>query len=209
MKTKPSKKGEESKISEDANDSVSEVSSVPANSFAPVAEPEKTNRISIPLTKDGQIEWDSMREKTREKVKQLIGAPSGAPSAAPVEVFDPAWTGAMYDTIGKIESFAAVKLYKFTPEIADLAFAYTPAEKEKLAGPTAKVINKYAPAWLEQFKEEIALAMLFVTFTAVKFQMASALMAQHNAMQSMKERATPPRPIDSPLPSAQDLDVVM
>jgi hypothetical protein len=152
--------------------------SAPLPAPSPVSVEEKVNRISIPLNKDGQIEWDSMRGSTQAKVRALMGEGSGKPdpSSAPVEVFDAAWTGTMFDMVGKIEAFAAMKLYKFSPEVAEKAFTYTPAEKEKLAVPTARVINKYAPVWLEKFKDEIALAGLFVTITAMKFQMASMLM---------------------------------
>lgn len=173
--------------------------SAPANSS--VVPDEKVNRISIPLTKDGQIEWDSMRGTTREKLKGIIASPetakvigSAAPVAAAIEVFDPMWCGSIFDAVGKIEVFTAVKLYKFSPEVAEAAFTYTQLEKEKLAGPTAKVINKYAPIWMEQFKDEIALAMLFVTITAMKFQMASMLQAQQNA----KSNSRPATPIPVP-----------
>jgi len=171
---------------------------------APVVE-EKINRISIALNKDGTIDWDSMRPKTQEKVKQLMGLGEGKGSqAAAVEVFDASWTGPLYDTLGKIESFAAMKMYGFSPEVADKAFTYSEAEKAELGPPTAKVINKYAPVWMEQFKDEIALAMLFVTITAMKFQMASFLMAQQKA-QAPKP---PERKPDSGLPSGIDLDIV-
>lgn len=169
-------------------------------------EPEKINRISIPLTKDGQVDWDGMRQGTREKVKALGigGVPvSGSPQPSSVQVFDPSWTGSMYDIVGKIEAFATIKLYGFSPEVAERAFTYSSIEKEKLAEPTAKVINKYAPEWLEKFKDEIVLAGLFVTITAVKFQMASMLMAQQNAM--AKAKHVEPRND----PSAKDLDVVV
>jgi hypothetical protein len=118
-----------------------------------------------------------------------------------VEVFDPAWCGSMFDVIGKIESFAAAKLYKMPPEIADTAFTYSQAEKDKLAGPTAKVINKYAPVWLELYKDEIALAGLFVMITAMKFQMATMLMAQFQ-----KTGAVSPKP-PSPKTVTQAVDL--
>jgi hypothetical protein len=156
---------------------------IPANPSAPEVE-EKVNRISFPLDANGKPDWDKMHGKTREKVKSLLGDSSvsktSGVSQPTIEVFDPAWTGTLFDTIGKIEAFAAQKLYKFPPEIADRAFTYSEMEKAKLAGPTAKVINKYAPLWLEQYKDEIALAGLFVTITAMKFQMASMLAAQLN-----------------------------
>ena len=187
MRTKPAKF--ESKLAEQP---ISE-SVKPANPSEPSPIEEKVNRVSIPLTKDGQIEWDSMREKTRNKVKELMGDGATKVTAAPtVEVFDPAWTGTLYDTIGRIEGFAAIKMYGLDPQIAGQCFSFNQEEKDKLAGPTAKVINKYAPVWLEQFKDEIALAMLFVMMTAAKFQMASMLMAQKQTLAT--SRRTEPSP---------------
>jgi hypothetical protein len=152
---------------------------------------EKVNRISIPLTADGQIDYSSMREKTRQKVKELIGEREATQTKEIVEVFDPAWVGSLYDSLGKLEQFAVTKMYKIHPEDAERAFTYSQAEKEKLAGPTAKVINKYAAVWMVQFKDEIALAFLLVTLTTVKFQMASMLSQQRAAME---KAAAAPRP---------------
>lgn len=199
MKTKPAR-----------NDTRPVETSAPApvanpSAPAPISE-EKINRLSFPLDASGQPDWDKMHGKTREKLKALgIGGTAIADSPKPiVEVFDPAWCGAIFDTVGKVEAFAATKLYKFSPEVADKAFTYSQVEKDKLAGPTAKVINKYAPEWLEKFKDEIALAMLFVTITAVKFQMASLLMAQQKAMAG---KSSAPGPVAVPA-SAPDLSTV-
>lgn len=177
-----------------------EVPPVLVNPSAPEVE-EKVNRISFPLDKDGKPDWDKMHGKTREKVKSLLGdssavKTSGVPQPV-VEVFDPAWTGTLYDVIGKITSFASVKIYGLSPEIAEQAFSYSVAEKDKLAGPTARVINKYAPVWLEQYKDEIALAGLFVTITAIKFQMAMGLMAAQKAMGQASTPKSKPHVVES------------
>jgi hypothetical protein len=169
---------------------------VPANPSAPVVESEKVSRLSFALDSNGKPDWDKMHEKTRVKVKELMGegASKTAVASTPVEVFDPAWCGTMFDVVGKIESFAAAKLYKMPQEVADRAFTYSQAEKDKLAGPTAKVINKYAPLWLETYKDEIALAGLFVMITAMKFQMATMLMTQLNKTGAVSPQAPSPSP---------------
>ena len=173
----------------------------PANPSAPepVSE-EKVNRISFPLDKDGKPDWDKMHGKTREKVKSLLGDSSAAKASGvpqpTIEVFDPQWTGTLFDTIGKLEAFAAQKIYGFPAEIADKAFTYSEMEKAKLAGPTARVINKYAPVWLEQYKDEIALAGLFVTITAVKFQMASMLAQQLKSINGVPAGIGKPKIVD-------------
>lgn len=204
MKTKPAKLDEKPK----------ERPAPAANPSDSAVTEEKVNRLSFPIDENGNPQWDKMQAKTREKVKALMGERNAAPVAEKtIEVFDPAWTSSLYDIIGKVESFAAQKMYKFPPDIAEMAFTYSPAEKEKLAGPTAKVINKYAPEWLEKFKDEIALAGLFVTITAIKFQMASMLIAQSQKAGALKPQAptsnSAPKTVDvSGLPSSEDLDIV-
>jgi hypothetical protein len=155
-------------------------------------EPEKVNRISIPLTAAGEIDYERMHGKTREKVKQLIGEKDKAETPALVEVFDPTWTSTLYDSIGKLEAIFAGKMLHVPPDIADKCFTYTQAEKEKLAAPTARVINKYAATWMVQFKDEIALAFLLVTVTTFKFQMASMLTTQRAAAEKMRTAAGKP-----------------
>lgn len=177
--------------------------SAPASS-APAVEVEKINRISIPLTNDGQIDFERMHGKTREKVKQLMGVNDIKVSSTEViEVFDPAWTGSIFDSIGKLESFLASKLYQIPSDIADQAFTYSEAEKAKLAEPAAKVINKYATVWMVQFKDEIALAFLFVTITAVKLQMAVTLSKMREAQQPKVSASPRPSIVPPPPPAAE------
>lgn len=167
------------------------------------------SRLSFPVDSDGRVQWDSMRQSTKEKVRSILQNPETARvlgiesqgSSSPVEVFDPAWTGSIYDAIGKLESFGVQKIYGMPAHIAEKCFLYTDAEKEKLAAPTAKVINKYATVWMVKFKDEIALAFLFVTMTAVKLQMASTLMQMEKRM----EEAKTARP-SAPAPTPKDID---
>lgn len=166
---------------------------------ASVAPESDVTRVSFPVGPDGNVVWDSIRTATKEKLRTIIQNPETSKALGivdttkpTVEVFDPEWTGSLYDAIGKLESFAAQKLYKISPDVAEKAFHFTDLEKDKLAGPTAKVINKYASTWMVQFKDEIALAFLFVTITAVKLQMAQALQRIETAQAQAQPQ--PPQP---------------
>lgn len=176
---------------------------------APIAqEPapaQDISRVAIPVDANGNVLWDMMREKTKDKLKSILADPSTAkvlnvesPVTSPViEVFDPSWTGTIFDAVSKLEIVLAGKMYQIPQDIAEQAFTFTAAEKEKLGPPTARVINKYAPIWLEKFKDEIALAFLFITMTAVKLQMAVMLQklraSQANGVETAKPaKATPP-----------------
>jgi hypothetical protein len=141
-------------------------------------------RISIPIDERGKINWDSMRASTREETRKFVQsmitdrelATSLGIDKPLIEVFPAEWTGALYDSLGQIEVALTPKILGIAPEIAQGIFVYSPAEKEKLAGPTSKVINKYAADWLIRFKEEIALLMLLGSITYAKVM--AAKMAQ-------------------------------
>lgn len=142
-------------------------------------------RMSFPVDEDGVIQWQSMRPSTAAELKaifkQVLEDASftkelGLAPQPVIEIFDEGWCGTIYDALGAVESVIAQKLYGIPPEIAREVFTYSEIEKQKLAGPTVKVINKYATKydWLVRFKEEIALGMLLTAITTVKFRIAAA-----------------------------------
>lgn len=153
------------------------------------------SRLSVPVDSQGNVLWDRMRNKTKEQFRDILKKPetvkvlglSPDQTAQVVEVFDPAWTGSLYDSLGKIEAMIGAGVFKITPEQAERVFTYSSLEKEKLASPTAKVINKYASVWMVRFKEEIALAFLLVTITMMKIQIAKSLSAITNRTQEANQ----------------------
>jgi rRNA processing protein Gar1 len=183
-------------------------------SQAPQNDSDAENRVALAYYVDdkGAIQWERMRPKMKDAIREFVNNPEVKKqfgsvteiSSAQVEVFDPKWCGTIYDVIGKVESFFAGKMYKISPEICEQAFTYTPAEKEKLAEPTAKVINKYAPIWLVQFKDEIALAFLFVTITAVKLQLAVSLQNMKTIQEKAKSHAQAPQPIRAEIKATEE-----
>lgn len=131
-----------------------------------------------------------MRGKTKDQLRELLSDPETAkalgiskgPDAGPhVDVFDPEWCGKIYDGIARIEILIAEAKTKLPHDLVVEALSYTKEEKEALAEPTAKVINKYAFEWMIRFKEEIALAFLFSTITATKISALKHLQAQNIA----------------------------
>jgi hypothetical protein len=134
----------------------------------------------------GNVQWDKMREKTKAELRDFLKRPDigralGVEAPAEVvELMSVEWCANLYDAVGKIEAALATKWKGVPKEIADVAFTYSKLEKEHLGPPTARVINKYATAWMVKFKDEIALAFLLVTITMAKVQLCNALIEQVN-----------------------------
>lgn len=146
-------------------------------------------QLSFDLNEDGSPDLTSMRGRTKEKVQAFFSDPKfaaafGAKPAGPasIDFFPqgpgekyPAMIGSLYNMVGMIEAMAVQNIWKVPAPVAVRVFTYTEQEKEALAPPTVKVLNKYAPAWLIKYQDEIALANILLTITAMKIQTARAL----------------------------------
>jgi hypothetical protein len=159
---------------------------------------DASNRLSLQLNDDGSIAWDRLRESNRERTEKLLAQWLNDPKLAEklgvkkpiVEIFSAEYAGSIYDVVGKVEAMLAPRITGMPVHIAQAVFTYTAEEKAMLAGPTAAIINKWAPLWLAKFQEEIQLALLLTTITAAKFQLAKAIFDNERAQQ-----ATPVQPI--------------
>ena len=146
----------------------------------PEAAPIK--RMSLTLNQDDSIAWDRLRESNKEEVKKIVTGWMADPKMLAslgiekpaIRIFDESWCDTIYDTVGNLEVMLAPKMFGVTLEQAAI-LRYTSAEKDSLREPTAKVINKYLPAWLARFEDEIKLAMLLVSISFVKVQMLRAI----------------------------------
>lgn len=160
-------------------------------------------RLVVPLTDSGKVDWTRLTGKRRDDAARLIrdmrakvkrdddGAPRADPvglglddetarpasSAAPSGVFDTAWAGLLLDMVGQLEQLAIVRVYHCTPTQA-AAMLYTDADKRILSGPLVKVLNKYSATWLTDYADEFALAGLLVTVHAAKLSQVHAALAR-------------------------------
>lgn len=137
-------------------------------------------RISIPLNDDGSVALGSMRDDQIADFKTLIHRPEIVEEVTPkpaAEFISPTSCDGVFDVFGKVMSFTAVKFKDVPADIAEQAFPFTAAEKEMLREPTARVINKHAPAWLVKWQDEIALSLILVTVINAKIQLCNALLA--------------------------------
>lgn len=130
----------------------------------------------------GKIQLDRMRGKTKEQLKELLensdlqrelgisGSVRSSESA-----FNVGFCSQLYDGLGMIMSALGGKM-GIDEESAEL-LKYNDTEKEMLAEPTAKILAKHSPEWINKVQDEIALCFLLSTITYSKFEKAKELAA--------------------------------
>lgn len=151
---------------------------------ADASETKQRLNLNFDLDANGKPDFSSMRDKTKEKLRAFMSDPSladflGVKSPVPeVQVFHPSMVSGLYDLLGSIESTIATRMGGIPEPVAKKVFRYSDEEKAALAGPTVRVLNKYASAWMIRYQDEIALATLLISLTIAKVNAASLLTKQ-------------------------------
>jgi hypothetical protein len=137
---------------------------------------EKLDRISFYVAQDGAPEWDRISPQTRErltailrnsKVQKELGVSQEEAKSISEIGFGEDEANALLDMLGGIDSMAASAIYKIPPEVCTQAFTFTSDQRRKINPPLHRVLNKWGPAMLKTWKDEIGLAMvLFATMNA-------------------------------------------
>jgi hypothetical protein len=137
--------------------------------------PEIKPRLSVPLKLDGSIDYDAMQDRSREKLQRALAA-SGSigPVAFPALRVNRDFIPHMYDSMCAGIQLAGQKLFHWPQELTT-HMQFTPEEKEKLTEPTAKVLEKHAPAWLLSHQEEFALVQAIITCSKSMVERATYL----------------------------------
>jgi hypothetical protein len=157
-------------------------SPAPLPDTTPAKPPRAENdRLTIPLDKDGRPDFASMRDKTRERVRKVISDPAVArelgitPDAAPAaKVLPRELTMAAVTMISQLETIIIARVTKAPAAIVLAVAPYTPEEKELIAPALENVLNKYSPAVLNKWSDEIALTVLLSTLTMRKIEAVRA-----------------------------------
>lgn len=143
-------------------------------------------RLSIPITDDGQVAFESLTPKVRERLKRLaadpelrprleLETPAGAAAPAPevVTEWDAGVVGRLYDLIGySLEKWAKGK--GFTAQQAAV-LPFTEAEKIQLVPSTGAVLDKYLPGGLDRWGPEFVLGASLLTIGIAKIEAIQAL----------------------------------
>lgn len=141
-------------------------------------------RLSVPITDDGQIAFDSLTPKVRERLRRVAAdpelrvrldlapaddAPSSAPAAPAAPVgWDAGVIGRLYDLIG----YSMMKWANgrgFTPAQQEVLL-FTPDEKAQLVPSTGAVLDKYLPGGLDRWGPEFVLGATLLTIGIAKIE---------------------------------------
>lgn len=164
----------------------------------PEIEREKPNRISFNMTPDGAPDWERMLPKTKAQLTELLKSKSvqkelGITEQEAKEIteigFGEDEANAFLDLLSSIDAMAASKIYGVPMEITSRAFAFTPDHRKKITPPMARVMNKWGPAFLKTYKDEIGLAViLFSTLNA-------QVRVMHMLEEQRRKNAPAPKPV--------------
>jgi len=183
-----------------ASEPGADVSSEPAP--VPFSEPEivdgrrerqAKNRVSIPLTSDGKIDYEACKADMLAKLRSLVADPATAqalgltPQQA-AEIITEEDINQLLDLLGGVEGLIFAKLGNIDADIAAKHAYYTPDQKKLLAKPAQNVIAKHAGSlgWYLRWRDEIALTLLMIALTRAKYQGAKV------EMQMRKDGLIPP-----------------
>lgn len=141
-------------------------------------------RLSFVLNEDGLLDVTGAREETRATLRRVFSDP-GLAGKLGVEVpldlaggFGPQDTAMLFAALGQIQVVVAAKALKYPPEVARV-FAFTDDEARALAGPGARVLNRYMSPALLQHKDLVSLVMMFSVMIQGKLVAARMLHEQH------------------------------
>lgn len=169
---------ERRRVEQPASESAPQPSHGSTHGESKPSESDKTERLSFPLTKEGDLDLDSLRSGTREKLRralhndkvraELFGASGpGAPSAARLTPDDLALAGVLYDALGAL-FVSAARASGYPLDAAEM-LRYSEQEKRALIEPTARVFAKYAGNFA--YMDELMLGVAFTTITLGKLSL--------------------------------------
>jgi hypothetical protein len=167
------------------------VPSAPATRVRPLVPPRAPssakNKSKVLLSVlDGKIEWEKMTAESRKSFEDLFKDKeflSQFGLTGKEKLFDPKQIKQLYDGISMMYRTVVGFMLRW-PEGALKMLSYTDEQKEMLAEPTAKLANKFAPAFLVQHQELIIWFSLFGFITQKNFLEASTEAKKLSAVKS-------------------------
>jgi hypothetical protein len=150
---------------------------------------------------DGTFDLDSMRSSNKDALKTALADPNLASALGITSTQDAndarlltTITGGLFDGLSFV-SVAFAKRAGYSDAQAAIA-AFTPDEKEVLAEPTAKVINKWFPDIGGKYRDEIMLCLALTNVIAAKVLLlrSGAQMMPDGTISIVRSTVTPSAP---------------
>jgi len=159
-------------------------------------QPAVSKRIWIPITGNDRPDLSRMSQLARDRLRQwytdqaFLEAIGAAPQPEESDQAELPITereaAALWRIIGNIQAYIASRALNLPPQAAEV-LRFSDAEAAILAQPTVTLLNRYAPAWLSDHKDEAVLLLLFLTIEQQKFARAFAIKRQIEAQAESSE----------------------
>lgn len=134
----------------------------PPEGFVRRDEAKAPQTLKMPLSEDGSINLEGLRPETVARLKAAIASTEGLrpePPPVPLDLCTPAMASHLYALLGGLEVQLAIRVWRIPQADAERIFTYSPQDLAVLGPPTAKVINKYSPAIIGRYQEELELVL--------------------------------------------------
>jgi len=161
---------------------------------------EKVNRVSFFVAPDGMPDFERMLPRTKNQLTEMlrnksVQAQLGITPEEAKKIEDLGFgedeANAMLDMISGITSPAASRIYKVPREITSVAFQFTPDHRKKINPPLTRVLNKWGPAILKTWKDEIGLGIVLISVLNAQVTLMHILEARRQAATQVQ----PPRKV--------------
>jgi hypothetical protein len=154
---------------------------------------------------DGKIEWEKMSSESRKAFEEMFRDPQFLKQFGLTgrDGFDPAQMKALYDGMTMIYQ-TVMGMFMRWPVAALKLLAYTDEQKEMLAGPTAKLADRFAPALLRDNQELIMWGAVFFAVTQKNFMAATEELKKIEAAKKTAGPGSVPGPVRVPGPAPAD-----
>lgn len=186
---------------------------------------EKANRISFFVTDEGLPDFARMQAKTKGQLSELLRnkAVQSELGITPEEAkkieeigFGEDEANGLLDFLSAIDSAAASRIYKVPREVTSVAFQFTPDHRKKINPALTRVLNKWGPAILKTWKDEIGLGIVLLSvinaqvtlmhILETRRQKASGPQSVPNKVTNISENAPPaPKPEEKPVAEKENV----
>lgn len=146
----------------------------------PKTDAPKQERLSIPITSDGRIDFETMKTGNRARIESWVqsegfrsqmGNLTGQPLSQSMSV-ELKNVSVIYDALAMVISTVGGSVFKWPRELTQFIH-YTDEQKANLEEPTKELIKRYSPAFLVKHQELVAWSLVFSVATKEMIESAA------------------------------------